>query len=509
MLPRFLTKKKIASLFILCSLFLILVARPILAYSTPNSTYQFQFENAVFKTDEMNLQSFVYEVMKAVAAAGVTLGPGCFTCDKDERENNPGMLAGATSLIAGIYASPPASGVQYVAHIGNKLGIAQPVYAQGQGMGFEQMRPVMSVWQAFRDLSYGLFIIIFIFIGFAIMFRVKISPQAVITIESALPKMIIALLIVTFSYAIVGFMIDIAYVLCFLITSIFRDIPLTESGSYGDLIDQWSGSVGRTFGSTTQLMIETLYTDLVFFIFLPIISLFLVILRFPGIGLLLAIFAVIIGLIAILRCLWTLLKTYAMIIIGLIFSPLQILIGTLPGSDAISSWFKNMLANIAVLPTMTVMFFLSSYLMFKGVEQLVGTNLMDFVLTIMGLVPGSAADIPGDLLGAIADFFIPQNPFEYIQGIILATTGVMVLWMAPKASDMIKSFITEKPFEFGTALGESITKPLGYGMQAIDFGTKLSGRWQERRAKSGATGGGTEGGSGLDKWGGGPDAQQR
>jgi len=48
--------------------------------------------------------------------------------------------------------------------------------------------------------------------AFMIMFRVRISPQTVITVQSALPKIIFTLILITFSYAIAGFLIDLMYV---------------------------------------------------------------------------------------------------------------------------------------------------------------------------------------------------------------------------------------------------------------------------------------------------------
>jgi len=53
-----------------------------------------------------------------------------------------------------------------------------------------------------------------------IMFRIKINPQTAITIQLALPKLIITLLLITFSYAIAGFMIDIFYLIWGIITNL-------------------------------------------------------------------------------------------------------------------------------------------------------------------------------------------------------------------------------------------------------------------------------------------------
>ena len=62
--------------------------------------------------------------------------------------------------------------------------------------------------KAFRNFAYVLITLLFIIMGLMIMFRVKIDPRTVVSFQSALPKIIMALILVTFSYAIVGLLID-------------------------------------------------------------------------------------------------------------------------------------------------------------------------------------------------------------------------------------------------------------------------------------------------------------
>jgi hypothetical protein len=51
---------------------------------------------------------------------------------------------------------------------------------------------------------------------------------------------------------------------------------------------------------------------------------------------------------------------YVQIIIGLLFGPIQILFEAVPGGGGFSSWFKNMVANLAVFPVASVFFMLSA-----------------------------------------------------------------------------------------------------------------------------------------------------
>ena len=57
----------------------------------------------------------------------------------------------------------------------NRFDLIQPVYAQ-QGIGFSKLQSLLPLWRMSRNIAYIFFIIIFVFIGFAIMFRAKISP---------------------------------------------------------------------------------------------------------------------------------------------------------------------------------------------------------------------------------------------------------------------------------------------------------------------------------------------
>lgn len=470
MLSKFLTTKKIALVLLCFFLFSILFSKPIQAFSTETirGGYLFNFEGAVFKTEEMNLQSFVNETMKATAFSIWTSLWGCASCTPEEREKYPGFIVTVGGLIAGIYASPPASGVQYLAHLGNRLGIAQPVYAQGErGIGFQAMENVLPIWTAFRNISYVFFVLILVFIGFAIMFRLKISPQAVVTIQSALPKIALALILITFSYAIVGFMIDLMYVLVFLITNVFKNIPLVGSWSIATFIDHPAFDAIRKSlaAGYAGLIIESLIVTFIFFIIIPIFCLFFFLLMGPP-GWIFLIILTIFTVIAYVRLFFTLLKAYAMIIVGLIFAPFQILLGTIPGSNAIGSWFRNMLANIAVLPTALAMLFLSSYLILKGIFALTGEVAEILLGLILGIIPGSQGTYDPGLLTKLGEIMGPVGYWKYLTILLLPLVGLIILSMAPKAADMIKSFIAGKPFEYGTAIGEAMG-PVGLGVRGV------------------------------------------
>jgi len=69
--------KKIALILIISLVFLFTFSNKTYAFEDRSSNYSLQFENAL-KIDEMNLQSFVNETIKAVSASILRLITGSF-----------------------------------------------------------------------------------------------------------------------------------------------------------------------------------------------------------------------------------------------------------------------------------------------------------------------------------------------------------------------------------------------------------------------------------------------
>src|SRR3989344_6817909 len=101
-----------------------------------------------------------------------------------------GALAASGRLVSALYANPPVSGVQYFASEIQKFNPVQPVYAQ-TGIGFDVLKPVQTLWTAFRNIAYVGFVIVFVIMGFMIMFRAHISPQAVATVQDSIPRIVV------------------------------------------------------------------------------------------------------------------------------------------------------------------------------------------------------------------------------------------------------------------------------------------------------------------------------
>lgn len=172
--------------------------------------------------------------------SGIIRGMNCkfagMLCEdktKGEMEHFGGSLMGlATKGLIVPFVQPPASGVYYAMDSLQKVGFIPKTYA-AEGIGFSGLKVYLDIWKIFRDLAYMIFVIVLIFAGFAIMFQWKIGGKTAVTLENALVKIVFAMIIINFSYAIAGFMIDLMYVFIGIIVS-FLGRGITVNGSPAD-----------------------------------------------------------------------------------------------------------------------------------------------------------------------------------------------------------------------------------------------------------------------------------
>jgi hypothetical protein len=455
-------KKNIFKKIILGSLIFFLIlplfVHQVKAFETPNPTYQLQFEEAI-SSGEMNLQSFVNETLKAIMGSFFHLFIGTFK--KDCSITNPssclsqgegqslGLIPATSLVIAGLYSNPPASGISYFADLGRKIGIVRPALAQENFNSFTAMKMLEPIWTTFRNVSYLLLILILIAMGFAIMFRMKISPQAVITFQSALPRIVLALILITFSYAIVGLILDASMFLNSVIAGIFK----SALGKNVGWAFNFSETISAMLSPNQVHSLVAPFADVFVYQQLGAVSMLIAILATSWliIPLLGGLIVAILLAIAYLKALWTLLKAFAMIVVNLVFAPLIILVGVLPGTNGITSWFKNIIANVAVLPTMMAIMFLGNYLIILGTMEMGTLQTTNFRIEGFGIYAG----------------------FWLLSAMLFPLIGIFILLMIPKAADIIQSAITKKPFQYGAAIGEAfgpVTGPVKGAYQTVRGG---------------------------------------
>lgn len=423
-----------------------------------------------------NQESWMYESIGSNAVSGIVAISGEIPDSVLDGTQTTGWIPsgmfGQTANLISSTFNQPASGVQYIAQIKDNF-LGKSTYA-ADGIGYNGLSPLLSIWKTFRNAIYALFSVVFIVIGIMIMLRVKISPQAVISIQNSIPKIISSLILVTFSYAIVGLLIDLSYfVQAFVIGLLFQGTGITNTAS--DLFTQNNGIFGgisKVFSEVFKgtVLVSNLNTNNLanltnmdmtrslslisqftpFWVASAIGAIIGVVAgtiigaifsagigapvgALAGLGLGAAIFTLIfeiIMLILIIKFFVGLIKCYFSLIIKIIMGPLEIAMGAFPNSKiGFNSWIINIIGNLAVFPICVIYIVLVTLILNQLTK--VGFMWTPTLLSIGGL---------------------QATPISAIKMIF----GLGALFMLPKLPTMIPEFIFQiKPSPWGKALGES------------------------------------------------------
>lgn len=157
-------------------------------------------------------------------------GIGCTPNPEDSKKDFQASIFGkAGQALLMPLSVPPASGVLYAQNYLATNNLIPKAYAV-EGIGFTGMLPFLPLWKAFRNLSLMLLVVVVVVIGFLIMFRFRISPQAVVTIENSLPKLLLTMFYISFSFAIAGALIDLTYLSILFIIEVFSKSNPTVAG---------------------------------------------------------------------------------------------------------------------------------------------------------------------------------------------------------------------------------------------------------------------------------------
>ncbi len=414
-----------------------------------------------------NQESWMFESMGSNAVSGIDAITG--EIPDDVLQGKPGvswipggMIGGTNQMIASLYKQP-ISGIQYMAQVKDNF-LGKPAYAQG--VGFQGLQPILPIWKIFRNLVYVTASLIFIIMGLMIMLRVKISAQAVITIQSAIPQLITTLILVTFSYAIVGLLIDLTYfVQSFFVALLFQgsgvgvnqDLFWHNTSTFGKITDVikklffnpaslvdnliWPNNLSNlsTMGlfKANNLIHDMVPTGTVFALS-TIIGLIIGVFFGPagmvlgaGIGALggaiLLLIIQIIVFVLLIKFLIGLVKCYFTLILKIILGPLEIGLGAIPNMKmGFSSWIMSIIANLAVFP--------------------ISSLFIIIVTLIMATLNDPTKVLWAPSLISIAGW----------SGFTRMLIGLGAILILPKLPAMIPEFVFQiKPSPWGKALGEA------------------------------------------------------
>ncbi|MCL4365691.1 hypothetical protein M1437_00500 [Patescibacteria group bacterium] len=322
-----------------------------------------------------------------------------------------GTLGAVTGVIGALYQNPPVRTADYLASMGKDLGLVKEAHAQVVGSGQDVLHPILSLWQASRNIAYVLMIIIFLIIGLMVMFRNRINPQTVITAQAALPGLVVGLIMITFSYFFAGLVADTAFIGTNIVgyyfstahnpplnppQNLLEDIknknvlsifsPLTRVMRVPDVISAinsvWDDLADPTIGpldilnTDPQRVLRSLTTLIATQFALPFGGLFggigqivigaisvAVTQAFPVqiAGFALAFVAMAALIYAMFKLLLRLINSYLTIVFLTITAPFQLLAAALPGRQRLATgWILNMLANVLAFPAvLAVLYFVA------------------------------------------------------------------------------------------------------------------------------------------------------
>lgn len=413
----------------------------------------------------------------------------------------PGGAIGSVNNATAALFAPSASGIEYIAHLKDNL-LSKPAYAQNTGAS--GLMPLLPVWRGLRNAVYILSSIIFVIIGILIILRIKISPQAVITIQNAVPQIIITLVLVTFSYAIAGLLIDLSTFIQAVfatilwpqsITNIIGNLPpIIKNSINSDLI------VNPTAATFYGLMLfPSLVSSLLGLILGPVIGGIIgafvgASAGLPGIvvggvagstvgAIIVFLIILVIMLINLIKLLIGLVKVYASIIFKIVIAPLEIGMGAFPGSKmGFSTWIWDLIANLAVFPVIFLFLLLVNYILFSilvsGGQFMVNQALKGNADLLGGLwAPG----ILGGNMGALG----PAGSIA-IFGIGFASMAILA-----KLPELIPQLVFQLKNPWGQALGQatqgaSIATLFGYADTGSKVVDRISTAYQKYRTTTAA-----------------------
>lgn len=355
---------------ILCSVFLVIASVfAVKAWAAAAVPSKQSFDGAVsdyFNDNKLTSYSFNQSQLGQIGLGMVNLVVGLSNPENPSQVLVPGAIPGMGRAIAFLMQERPAGTDIYLADLLQHAPLTKSAYAQG--LGFQSLTPVLGIWKAMRDLTYLLYVIIFIIVGFMIMFRQKLQGGLVVTVESALPNLIVTLILITFSYAIAGLLIDVLYLTLYLIARIFEPLITLQNNTLVNIAltqDIFATGFGLVFnGPNGNPSVVQSAADAVsqiasgFFDSLNVADW----LGDIGSGILGIIGALVFALaifFAVVRTFFKLLEAYIGFILQVIFAPFQLVTGALTGQSTFRDWIAVTIANLAVFPVVVVMIFLA------------------------------------------------------------------------------------------------------------------------------------------------------
>ena len=132
-------------------------------------------------------------------------GPtGSTWLDKQYANRSSGTLLGLAYMADDFTHNEPlpANLAFYVNDTISRIPIINKTYAAQVDYGHSLLNSILNAWKVFRNLAYAAMALILLYTGIIIILRRKINSQLVVSVQYALPRIVIAIILITFSYPI-------------------------------------------------------------------------------------------------------------------------------------------------------------------------------------------------------------------------------------------------------------------------------------------------------------------
>lgn len=413
---------------------------------------------------------------------------------KDGVRLKAGLLPQGGNYLAMLFQHQPGS-QEYVADLLNNIGVPTVSHAYAQGTGYSAMSSFLPFWKAFRNLAYSLYIIMFVVVGIMIMLRTKINAQTVITVQSALPNLLITLILITFSYAIVGFMIDLMYFLIyfvvFLLSSPGINIISTPTKAISRLLGYSAWSVIFEGRNSIISAVSMAITEALAGLGTGILGATGVAAGFVSwLGLGYLIVAVWLA-VSMLKLMWVLLRCYFMLLVQTITAPVQLLMNAVPGSKAFSGWLKKTASYLLPFPVVASMFIFAAVLIGDPSRATImqGNGLYGDDGNPFGI--NSSAQLYNNYGGSLTSgksnsgsiWLPPFTLTNYSEepASLMVLLGFFIITMTPAAAKMAQEWLQVKESPYASEIGASLGGAMTLAQYPIGIGKGIKQQAEQRR----------------------------
>lgn len=261
------------------------------------------------------------------------------------------------------------------------------------------LKEIYTSWKFFRNISFALMTIIMLVTGILIITRRKLDPQTVVTVQYAIPRVVIAIILIAFSYPIGATIANLGW-------NVATKSPITvimaTEGFGGDFVDFFNEADGSfNFGAFIGLVIGSMWGAVTIG---PVVLL---------VGLLTLVIALVVTIILAIRFL----VTYIKMVFSILTSPLTFVWAALPGNDSkIADWFKKMATYVVTMIALLVMPTISFMIGIKVAIASMGASPLSTGLPFGGIFVSMLLSMFITIIGLVITLQLPAKVEVAIMG---------------------------------------------------------------------------------------------